>query len=182
MPEPQYITSKVSAPFPFCFCTSTVQEVRNQYPRVILADFGVAIAEGDEGWPYKDTDPAGTVNWLPPEMPAWEERGEVWAAAAVVLALCQLKISGPLPPLPPDRDDAWEWFSSKDCRNGFTNFRFSKTYSGALRLVLRTCLQDDKTKRPYAFRLLSYIRACRKSTWDLGKPKFEKMPHWAFPQ
>jgi hypothetical protein len=60
--------------FPFCYIKAKTVELQLRYHQTVLADFDTARQADDNDWKERDTIPAGTFGWMPPELPNWTER------------------------------------------------------------------------------------------------------------
>ncbi|KAL8816916.1 MAG: hypothetical protein Q9191_008243 [Dirinaria sp. TL-2023a] len=152
------------------------------YPRVILADFGVATQKFEPDW-ENNALCAGTVTWMSPELPDMTARGEVWAVGAVVMSLgLQLKY-GPikepddqnLQELKEDQKKFEEWIHTPMARMGVRDRRV-EGYSEPLQTLIRKSLRYKSFHRPLSWQLLGEIRTER---WKAGC-EFEPLPAWAF--
>ncbi|KAL9613782.1 MAG: hypothetical protein Q9167_001673, partial [Letrouitia subvulpina] len=58
------------------------------YPRLVLADFGLALPSAAPHLLPTSVASVGTPEWQPPELPVHSTKSDVWAVGAVVWALC----------------------------------------------------------------------------------------------
>ncbi|MCJ1246408.1 hypothetical protein MMC30_003615 [Trapelia coarctata] len=183
--QPLQIPVEKPMAFPFCFLRTKTLEPRPTYPRIVLADFGTACQEDDEDWLEKDTRHAGTYSWMPPELPKWTERGDIWALGAVILSLCKILPKGPV--AYPPAGSRWErdfegWFQSKRARVGVPEHRLGEEYSEDLDDLIFNCVKEEMEERPFAFRLVEFIREGKERAKLRGRVRFEALPGWAFEQ
>ncbi|MCJ1295051.1 hypothetical protein MMC34_006612 [Xylographa carneopallida] len=155
-------------PFPLCFTSTTNTHYSQPFPRVVLADFGAACQQGDQDWDDKDDTFTGTLSWMPPELPAWSERGDVWSLGAVILLLCNLLPRGPLqlPPAGPP------WKRTLDIDIG-------KEYSSYLGDTIWHCLRPKAEDRPFSFRLMAFVVEGQRLAALEGKLRVRELPEWA---
>ncbi|KAL8815985.1 MAG: hypothetical protein Q9223_004943, partial [Gallowayella weberi] len=128
-----------------------------KHPRVILADFGLALQYNEPDWNV-DREFIGTFRWMPPELPLHTAQGDVWAVGAVILALCRQMPDGVVKPPPDDwtkGDEAWS--RDRAARKGIRDHGVGKYYSPELNNVVYACLRFNRKNRPLAFRLLAMI-------------------------
>lgn len=122
---------------------------------------------------------------MPPELPQWSERGDIWALGAVILSLCKTLPKGPVayPPVGTEWEHNFEvWFKSKRARMGVLELRVNDDYSEDLDDLIFNCLQEKMEDRPYAFRLLEFIKEGKNRATQQGRTNFEVLPKWAFKQ
>ena len=167
--------------FPFCFASATRTHDFQPFPRVVLADFGAACQQEDGDWEDKDDTFTGTLSWMPPELPIWSERGDVWSLGAVILSLCNLLPSGPLnlPPAgPPWDDDPESWYKSKQCRKNTIDIDIGQDYSGYLGDTIWHCLRAKAEDRPFSFRLMAFVNEGKRLAALEGKLSVRELPPW----
>ena len=173
---------KKPLPFPFSFASATHTQQWHPFPRVVLADFGAACQQGDQDWEDKDDTFTGTLSWMPPELPVWSERGDVWSLGAVTLSLCNLLPRGPLqlPPAGPPWDtDLESWYKSKQCRKSTLDLDIGKDYSSYLGDTIWHCLRPTAEDRPFSFRLTAFVIEGARLTALEGKLRVRELPQWA---
>lgn len=149
----------------------------NEYPRVVLGDFGIAIRQGDRDWDNENLI-RGTPCWQAPDIPIHSARGDVFSLGLVILSLCHLQPHGPvLPEVPPGRDSR-RWLQSWDgwkVRQGLERYGVGR-YSKKLARVVSWCVRWDKTERIYSYELVTELeKAILKR-----KGEDEMFPSWAF--
>ncbi|MCJ1432665.1 hypothetical protein MMC27_002022 [Xylographa pallens] len=174
--------AKHPLPFPFCFASAIRTQDSQPFPRVVLADFGAACQQGDGDWADKDDTFTGTLSWMPPELPIWSERGDVWSLGAVVLSLCNLLPSGPLnlPPVgPPWDNDLESWYKSKQCRKSTIDIDIGKDYSSYLGDTIWHCLRAKAEDRPFSFRLMAFVHEGQRLAALENKLRVRELPPWA---
>ncbi|MCJ1383176.1 hypothetical protein MMC17_006289 [Xylographa soralifera] len=173
---------KKPLPFPFCFASATHTQDWQPLPRIVLADFGAACQQEDKDWEDKDDTFTGTLSWMPPELPIWSERGDVWSLGAVILSLCNLLPKGPLklPPAgPPWETDIESWYKSMQCRKSTIDIDIGKTYSTYLGDTIWNCLQAKAEDRPFSFRLMAFVNEGKRLAALEGKLTVTELPPWA---
>ncbi|KAL8875952.1 MAG: hypothetical protein Q9198_005765 [Flavoplaca austrocitrina] len=150
-----------------------------QYPRVLLADFGLALAYDDEDWNVNRSF-IGTLDWMPPELPEAFVHSDVWAVGAVILALCRQMPKGVVKPPPTDwTQDAEAWSKHPDSRKGIRDHGVGKYYSPELNNVVHECLRFNPRNRPLAFKLLAMIKDGEKEAEKKGfLHRDEHFPRW----
>ena len=135
-------------------------------------------------WKDKDQTIVGTPRWMPPELPLWTERGDIWSLGAIILSMCNVLPKGPLPE--PPRGSRWEadvekWYLSKRAREDILDYELDKEYSQALGDMIYICMREDRHDRPFAFRLLENIKEGRARTKQEGHVvKNTVLPAWTF--
>ena len=122
------------------------------YPRIVLADFGMAMQAGTPGHEPHSDSLIGTVPWQPPEVPHHSTKGDVWSTGAVVYAM----ITGdpPLDPLPahwePTARNRRKWDAAPQARNPRSVAKVSE--------ALDDCLQGCFTRDPeYRFTAMDLL-------------------------
>ncbi|KAL8712748.1 MAG: hypothetical protein Q9220_002956 [cf. Caloplaca sp. 1 TL-2023] len=73
------------------------------YPRIVLADFGLALQATDFNDTPRSREKVGTFIWQPPELPYASPKGDVWAAGAIAYHMALGYI--PTDDLPSDFED-----------------------------------------------------------------------------
>ena len=171
-------------PFPRCFQTQRImRDVWPIFPRILLADFGIATSGRDPDCHEVDEE-IGTPHWLPPEVPKCSTRGDVWALGAVIWSLCTLRSSGPLPEPPHhlrSTRDRNNWLWSKEARNGLEDLaRCGESYSSHLDNLVYNCMRHNIEDRPYSFKLVEDIKTGKLWAKAEGKVVRKPLPKWAF--
>ncbi|KAL8697200.1 MAG: hypothetical protein Q9224_002432 [Gallowayella concinna] len=148
-------------------------------PRVILADFGIALQYNEPDWNV-DREFIGTYKWMPPELPLHTAQGDVWAVGAVILALCRQMPDGVVKPPPDDWTQGEEaWTKDRVARKGIRDHGVGKYYSPELDDVVYSCLRFNWKNRPLAFRLLAMINeGAEKAEKNGFFAKDEFFPRW----
>ncbi|KAL8662042.1 MAG: hypothetical protein Q9168_008314 [Polycauliona sp. 1 TL-2023] len=150
-----------------------------QHPKVLLADFGLAIAYNDPDW-NADRSFNGTLNWMPPELPEAFVHSDVWAVGAIILALCRQMPDGVVKPPPADWTAGEEaWSKHPDARKGIRDHGVGKHYSPEINNVVHECLRFNRKNRPFAFKLLAMINEGEREAGKKGfLHKDEIFPRW----
>ncbi|KAL8951819.1 MAG: hypothetical protein Q9222_002235 [Ikaeria aurantiellina] len=95
------------------------------YPRIVLADFGLALQAKDFNEKPTSLEEVGTYIWQPPELPYASPKGDVWAAGAIAYHMALGYI--PTEELPSDFPDLEEvgrtWESWMDAERDIGTFR-----------------------------------------------------------
>lgn len=138
---------------------------------------GIATAKNEPD--FEETQElCGTAAWMPPEIPEWTARGEVWVIAAISLSLCRLFRRGPLQPQPPHYQGK-KWPLSSDARRGIRDLGPGPDYSQPMEDVLRGCLRFSMGKRPLSYELVVMIREAERETLGAKQIPLEPLPPWA---
>ncbi|KAL8657264.1 MAG: hypothetical protein Q9226_002099 [Calogaya cf. arnoldii] len=152
-----------------------------QHPKVLLADFGLALTYNDPDWNV-DRSFIGTLHWMPPELPEAFVHSDVWAVGAIILALCRHMPEGVVKPPPVGwtaGDEAWS--KHPDARKGIRDHGVGNHYSPALNHVVHECLKFNRRNRPLAFKLLAMINEWEKEAGKNGfLHKDEFFPGWVW--
>ena len=164
--------------FPLCFVRRKTESQIPTFPRVILADFGIATKRGE-----KDFDDIGrlfgTPEWMPPELPESTARGDIWSLGAVIYSLCWRFRDGPLPPPPPDfQGQRRDWLMSQEARKGLESSKINDKYSKHLDDMVYNCLRRKSSDRPFAFKLFEDIEVAKTHAAAEGKLTEESLPNW----
>jgi serine/threonine protein kinase len=173
-------TSSTSPISPFTTTTTAATDrssTARGYPDVVLGDLGSAISSRDPALASHQPFFVGTPMWQPPELPRHDElgRGDVWAAGAVVQALCRLD-TGPVDVgMRPRGTDAKDWMQSAAARRPDTA---DPAYSDALNAALAAALALDVAQRPTAAALLPRLLQLHAQA---GVPAYEPLPDAALP-
>jgi serine/threonine protein kinase len=174
------LSSSAFPPSPFTTnnnSSSSSSSSSSAYPAVVLRDFGVAISSRDPALASHQPHFVGTPMWQPPELPQHDPhgRGDVWAAGAVVQALCRLD-TGPVDVgMAPRGTDAKEWMQSPAARQPETA---GPAYSDQLNAALAAALTLDVAQRPTAVELFQQLLQLQAQA---GVPAFEPLPDAALP-
>ncbi|KAL8686529.1 MAG: hypothetical protein Q9218_007040 [Villophora microphyllina] len=169
-----------------------------QYPRIVLGDFvsppyvkseppltynafqGLALQYNDEDW-NEDKAEVGTYQWMPPELPKFYCRGDVWAVGAVILALCRQMPDGVVKPAPVDwTEGKVAWPKHRDARKGIRDHGVGKRYSPELNHVVHECLRFNRLNRPLAFKLLAMIDEGEEAAGRKGFLENDTFPKWVW--
>ena len=148
------------------------------FPRVILADFGIATKRGDDDFDEVESH-CGTAQWMSPELPESTARGDIWSLGAVILSLCRLLRDGPLPPPPQDfAANSRAWYMSKEARKGMEEgSRISgEIYTEHLDNIVYNCMRHKKANRPFAFKLKEDVEVAWRLAAAEGRLKEREFP------
>ena len=127
-----------------------------EYPRVVLGDFGVAMRRGDLDWD-DETSMRGTACWQGPELPTHSARGDVYSLGLVILSLCHLQPHGPIESdVPLGRKNRGKWLESSKARRGIEHYGVGE-YSDELARIVRWCLRWNKESRIFAYELVEEL-------------------------
>lgn len=154
----------------------------SSYPKVVLADFGIATAKHERDF-EKISQIVGTSIWQPPEIPEWTARGEVWVIAAIALSMCRLLRHGPLelqPEQPADYNSRTPWKETADARKGIRDLGTGPAYSQEMDDLIWKCLRFTMGKRPLSYDLVVMIRDAEKELLGEHQIPLEPLPQWAF--
>ena len=147
----------------------------NEYPRVVLGDFGLAMRRGDLDWD-DETSMRGTPCWQGPELPTHSARGDVYSLGLVILSLCHLQPQGPIASdVPRGCRDSLEWLCSSRARKGIEDYGVG-TYSDELARIVRWCTRWDKERRIFAYELVEELEMAISKR----EGPDEMFPEWAF--
>ncbi len=148
---------------------------RSGWPKVVLADFGIAGVPDERG--FKSEYPWGTPAWQPPERPIAGIRGDVWALGGCLNAMAT-EGNPPLTPMPTDwantHENMREWQSRKEARQPWT---ISPAYSDTLDVWLKEICDKNYKKRPDSYTLVTAITPT--ATRERERNVF-KQPDWAW--
>ncbi|KAI9775001.1 MAG: G2-specific serine/threonine protein kinase [Candelina submexicana] len=135
----------------------------DDWPKVVLADFGIAGVVGDPQFESERYDhPWGTPAWQPPERPLVGFRGDVWALGGCIHAMA----TRGLPPC--------FKHSSGEVRLPST---ITPKYSGKLDSYMKMACDPDYGNRPNAYELVKCITPV--ATREREKNVHEQ-PRWAW--
>ena len=125
---------------------------KDDYPDVVLADFGCA------SFNFATYDPSGTPAWQGPETPRKSPKGDVWSLGAVIHLMIYMEL--PIIDLPTGiertRENLFLWDSNPNSKAPITGF--PDCYSAALIVVMLTALELNYNKRTTSARLLTRVR------------------------
>ncbi|KAI9751676.1 MAG: hypothetical protein M1815_000978 [Lichina confinis] len=113
------------------------------YPRLMIADFGCAVREGDAR--YHGDGPGGSITIWPPEWPLVTEASDIWSIAAVVQNSCRFD-GGPMLRFPPNIRPT-DWVQKAEA---FRPRSTGRMYSKELGDLVGWCQEMDPTQRPTA--------------------------------
>ncbi|KAL8800244.1 MAG: hypothetical protein Q9223_007509 [Gallowayella weberi] len=142
------------------------------YPKIVLADFGLAKKADEFNTPPTSNGWVGTFMWQPPEIPHHSVKGDVWSAGAIIFNM----MSGYLPTdeLPHDFDDVSAvgrlWL--KDLAAEKTNLIDGVGmlgYSKGLEWCLDRALRVNPDMRHGSLQLMWEIEDCRdrmRAVWE----------------
>ncbi|KAL9047206.1 MAG: hypothetical protein Q9206_006865, partial [Seirophora lacunosa] len=120
------------------------------YPRLVLADFGLALQADAPGALPESTCSVGTFAYQPPECPLHSAKGDVWAAGAIVYEMCtgNVPFDEQLPASVCDAEAFRTWLAGLGQRERWALFAVEGAgYSRALGNVLRKALEVDVRRR-----------------------------------
>lgn len=123
-------------------------------PELVLGDFGLAAMK-TETFNY-----CGTANYLPPEVPRWTAKGDVWCLGAIIHALAHGHSPVKLPPIDRAQDQRTkiEWYSSRESRQ---TRELPDRYSEHLNDIMMDCLTRDPHDRISSRDLVRDVREKR---------------------
>ena len=180
--KPIQKTQRRARGFPLCFLDKDYNYDLPVFPTLVLGDFGLASQQEDKD--FGETENIwGTCNWLPPELPETTARGDIWALGLLLYSICKLLPSGPLPGPPNeirDLEEMKDWCKQEKTRNAVHKLTLGKAYSDDLDMIVRLCLKRKKEDRPFAFRLLEYIKEGQNRAEIVGFLREKEFPKWVF--
>ncbi|KAI4087920.1 MAG: hypothetical protein LQ344_006468 [Seirophora lacunosa] len=130
------------------------------YPRLVLADFGLALQADAPGALPESTCSVGTFAYQPPECPLHSAKGDVWAAGAIVYEMCtgNVPFDEQLPASVCDAEAFWTWLAGLGKRERWALFAVEGAgYSRALGNVLRKALEVDVRRRVGSVELVGMV-------------------------
>ncbi|KAI4183594.1 MAG: hypothetical protein L6R41_005317 [Letrouitia leprolyta] len=130
------------------------------YPRLVLADFGLAVQATTFDEPPTSDIPVGTFAWQPPESPHHSTKGDVWALGAVIFQMCtgRLPFDEEMPQWVQDIHGFRIWCDllSKEERRRMFGIR-NERYGRGLERCLVGALEMEKDERWGALELLRRV-------------------------
>ncbi|KAI9705099.1 MAG: hypothetical protein M1836_006882 [Candelina mexicana] len=156
------------------FIQSTPHAAPETYPRIVLGDFGIAVArriEDREQWENEKGYFIGTLAFMSPQAPEHTARSDVWSLGGVVQCLC--RVEQDMWHLKPHGVEEKVW--ARNPRSRLPK-RIPLCYSEELVDVLGCALEVRKEDRPFASAVVGFVRKGFKNSGA----EFEKFPEWVF--
>ena len=120
------------------------------YPSLVLGDFGAAQLQPGVGY-------IGTYQWMPPEIPTFSCKSDVWSLGAVIHAMAH---SGqpPIAALPPQLPNTAEGYRDWCCHPGSRDIQPLLEYSVDLEDTMLEAMRWDVQDRYTSYEMLMSVR------------------------
>ncbi|KAL8716824.1 MAG: hypothetical protein Q9225_005886 [Loekoesia sp. 1 TL-2023] len=149
------------------------------YPRLVLADFGLALQATEFNVSPTSDYAIGTYAWQPPECPHHSTKGDVWSIGAVIFEMCtgRLPFDEEMPEYVQDVHDFRAWCEALSDAEKQTMFIVGKQgYSDGLDRCLGKALAMEKGERMGSLELMMEVENCR----DRKQTRWEELVPWVW--
>ncbi|KAL9604210.1 MAG: hypothetical protein Q9219_000608 [cf. Caloplaca sp. 3 TL-2023] len=134
------------------------------YPRLVLADFGLALQATRPNVPPTSHSPLGTYAYQPPEFPTHSAKGDVWSLGSVIFAMCtaRLPFDEGMPDWVDDIGSFREWHRGLGEEEKRTMFVVGREgYSDGLDEWVGKALAMDVGRRVGSLELVKGVEGCK---------------------